>query len=141
MRFEAVHKAIDEGHTEIVDADLSKYFDTIPARRADHVRGTPHQRWEDAASDKDVAEGAGRRDRRAGASTDEWREEGDPRNTAGRGGFATHGEHLHASVHQGVSQVRSGPPVRRGAGDLRRRFRGPLSARGRGGARRRLGDG
>ena len=25
-----VHKAIDEGHTEIVDADVSKYFDTIP---------------------------------------------------------------------------------------------------------------
>jgi RNA-directed DNA polymerase len=25
-----VHKAIDDGHTEIIDADLSKYFDTIP---------------------------------------------------------------------------------------------------------------
>jgi RNA-directed DNA polymerase len=25
-----VHQAIDDGHTEIVDADLSKYFDTIP---------------------------------------------------------------------------------------------------------------
>ena len=34
-------------------------------------------------------------------------------------GFATDGEHLHASVHQGVSQVRSGPPVRGGAGELR----------------------
>jgi RNA-directed DNA polymerase len=25
-----VHSAIDKGHTEVVDADLSKYFDTIP---------------------------------------------------------------------------------------------------------------
>jgi hypothetical protein len=45
--------------------------------------------------------------------------------------FAADGDHLHASFHQGVSQIRSGPPVRRGAGDVRRRFRGPLPARSR----------
>src|ERR1700674_1869442 len=86
---------------------------------ADHVRGTADQRWEDAASGQDVAEGAGRRDRRAGASTDEWWEEGDPRNAAGRGGVAVVGEHLYASVYQGVSQVRSGPSVWGGASGLR----------------------
>ena len=125
-----VHNAIDEGHTEVVDADLSKYFDTYdPALRIDAVRRAPRQRWEDAASDQDVAEGAGGRDRRAGESTDERREEIDPGNTARRGGLAAFGEHLYASLHQGVSQVRSGPPVRRGAGDIRGRFRDPLSAR------------
>ena len=35
-------------------------------------------------------------------------------------GFAAVGEHLYASLHQGVSQVRSGPSVRRSAGNLRR---------------------
>ena len=26
MRFDGCHQAIDEGHTEIVDADISKYW-------------------------------------------------------------------------------------------------------------------
>jgi RNA-directed DNA polymerase len=55
----AVHKAIDEGHTEIVDADFVEIFRHDSPLGADRVRGTPHQRWEDAASDHDVAEGAG----------------------------------------------------------------------------------
>jgi site-specific DNA recombinase len=33
--------------------------------------------------------------------------------------FATAGEHLHASLYQGVSQIRSGPSVWGGAGELR----------------------
>ncbi len=100
------------------------------ARRADDVRRAPHQRRPDAAADQAVAEGAGRRDRRAGESPDEWRKEGDAGNTARRSGFAVTGEHLHASVHQGVSAARPGPSVRRGAGHLCGRLRHSLPSRG-----------
>ena len=130
-----VHKALDDGRTEVVDADLSEVLRYDPARSADDVPRAPNQRRPDAASAQDVAEGAGRGGGRAGRSADEWREEGDAGNTAGRSGVATLGEHLHASVHQGVSPERSRPEVRRGAGHLRRRLGSPLSARGRRGPR------
>ena len=35
----AVHALLCRGYTDVVDADLSKYFDTIPHRRADAVGG------------------------------------------------------------------------------------------------------
>ena len=46
---------------------------------------------------------------------------GDDRSYLLRSGsnVAAVGEHLHASVHQGVSHIRSWPTVRRGVGDLR----------------------
>ena len=55
-----VHKLLCEGYTDVVDADLSKYFDTIPHSRTDAVRGSADRRSGHAASDQDVAEGAGR---------------------------------------------------------------------------------
>ena len=125
---QAVHKAINKGQTEIVDADLSRYFDSIPHAELMQCVARRISDGKMLHLIKMWLQNAGRRDRRAGDSTDKWREEDDTRYTAGRGGFAADGEHLYASVHQGVSQVRSGPPVRGGAGDLRRRFRGPLSA-------------
>jgi hypothetical protein len=44
------------------------------------------------------------------------------------GSVAITGEHLHASVHQSVSDTWTGPSVRRGAGDPYGRLRHPLSA-------------
>jgi RNA-directed DNA polymerase len=35
-----VHKLLCEGYTDVVDADLSKYFDTIPQLRTDAMRGS-----------------------------------------------------------------------------------------------------
>ena len=134
-----VHKAVDDGRTEVVDADLSQYFDTIPhaalmtclARRISDGRMLHLlKRWL-----KVPVVGAGR----AGSATDEWREEGDSGNPAGRSGVAAVGEHLHASVHQGVSSVRSRPEVRRAARHLCRRSGGAVSAWGPRGPREDAG--
>ena len=62
-----VHRLICRGYTDVVDADLSKYFDTIPHCGASEIGGPPHRRPARAAADQAVAEGA---DRGAG-----WRRE------------------------------------------------------------------
>src|SRR5262249_24891394 len=82
------------GHT-----DLLRYDSALGAT---HERGSAGQRREHAASEQDVVESAGGRNRRARESAAERREEGDTRNAAGWGGLATIGEHLHASVYQGI---------------------------------------
>ncbi len=129
-----VSRAIDEGHTEVVDADLSKYFDTIPhsalmtsvARRiSDGQMLRLIKLWLKAPVVETDEQGT---------SPGEWREEGHAGNTARRSGFAVTGEHLHASVHQSVSAARLGPSVRRGAGQLRGRLRHSLPPRGGRGA-------
>ena len=57
-----VHKLLCEGYTDVVDADLSKYFDTIPHCELMQSCRPANRRSERAASDQDVAEGAGRGD-------------------------------------------------------------------------------
>ena len=56
-----VHKLINTGYGEIVDADLSGYFDSIPHAETLKVGGSPGCRRSDVASDQDVAGSAGRR--------------------------------------------------------------------------------
>ena len=55
-----VHRLICRGYTDVVDADLSKYFDTIPHADTPEIGGPAHRRPARAAADQDVAEGAGR---------------------------------------------------------------------------------
>ena len=71
-----VHKLLNTGHGEVVDADLSGYFDTHSARRADEVGGSPDRRRSDAASDQDVAGSSGRRNRRAREEASEYAQSG-----------------------------------------------------------------
>ena len=61
-----VHKLINTGHREIVDADLDRVFRYSSARRASKVGGSPGRRRRHASSDQDVADGAGRRNGRTG---------------------------------------------------------------------------
>jgi RNA-directed DNA polymerase len=53
-----VHKLLCEGYADVVDADLSKYFDTT--LRTDAMRGSEDCRSGHAASDQDVVKGADR---------------------------------------------------------------------------------
>ena len=68
-----VHRLLCRGYTDVVDADLSKYFDTIPHADLLQIGGRAHRRPARAAADQAVAEGAGRgAGRRREAAHERW---------------------------------------------------------------------
>ena len=56
-----VHELLCKGYTDVVDADLSKYFDTIPHARAAAVRSAAHFGPASLKCHQEMAADAGRR--------------------------------------------------------------------------------
>ena len=61
-----VHSLLKTGHTQVVDADLAAYFDSIPHAELMKSVARSGRRSTRAASDQDVVRGGGRGNRRAG---------------------------------------------------------------------------
>jgi RNA-directed DNA polymerase len=128
-----VHKLVCEGYTDVVDADLSKYFDTIPhceliqcvARRivdGDVLRLI--KMWLEAPVEERDENGKGRL---TGG-------EGSPlRDPAGRSCQPDARQLVHEPSVEGLAEDQTGGAVRRPCGKLRRRFCNPQSRKGGGG--------
>ena len=98
-----VHRLICRGYTDVVDADLSQYFDTIPHRELMQVSGPAHRGSARAAAHQDVAEGA---DRGAGWRRDpahEWRQGQHARHAARRRREPAARQHLHEPVPEALA--------------------------------------
>jgi RNA-directed DNA polymerase len=112
-----VHRHIRRGYTDVVDADLSKYFDSIPhcelfksvARRIvdRHVLRLIK-----------LAESADRGTGRGGNTAHEWRQEQHARHAAGRRREPVAGQHLHEPVPETLATDRT----RRGVPWIRHRL-------------------
>jgi RNA-directed DNA polymerase len=122
-----VHRELARGRTEVVDADLSKCFDTIPhaelvtclARRiADQAVLHLIKMWLKVPVQEKHEKGA---------EVHRWQAL-QARHAAGRCDFAAAGEHQHQPVAQGFCAERLDEKVRSADRQLRRRLRGRVPA-------------
>jgi hypothetical protein len=127
-----VHRALCAGQTEVIDADVSQYFDTIPHAA---LMQSPPQRSEEASVAEEVAEDASGGTEGGRGVAVQWGQAGDVRNAPGWGDFAVAGERLLESVPASLSPPGARPALRGAARELRGRLRGPVSPWGCGGAR------
>ena len=103
-----VERLVRSGHTEVVDGDLSGYFDAIPHAELHEVAVPADQRSLRPEADQDVAGGSGGRDRRAGPSSSDDPEQGrGEREPTRLSDLAVVVEHLHASLCEGMEDGRA----------------------------------
>ena len=101
-----VHRLICRGYTDVVDADLSKYFDTIPHCGPPQIGGPTHRRPARAAADQAVAESAGRGAGWRRETAHERRQEQHTRHAARRGRKPAACQRLHEPVPEALAAQR-----------------------------------
>jgi len=112
--------ALHKGHTEVIDADLSKYFDTIPHAKLLAVVAERMADGVDIASHQAMAESIGRGEGRGWQGSNHWRKGQSTRNAAGRCNLSIAGEPVPAPFGQDMGAPWFGAEVCRPIGEIRR---------------------
>ena len=119
------HRLMRRGYTDVVDADLSKYFELDPACGPPQIGGPAHRRPACAAADQAVAQSAGRETGRRRDAADERRQGQQARHASGRGREPLARQHLHEPLPEALASHPSRRSVPGSRRRVRRRLRHP----------------